>query len=139
MAKAKSSAVALQHKNVTWNEDGAAGSAITPGMLVSGVTTVIPHAVATGLAQRTFALEREELGKGIDDAYETGDTVKVGYFAPGDVVNAIVPSGQNIAAGDVMASNGDGKLRESSTNPVGVSLDALGAITEDTRCRVRII
>ena len=138
MSKEKSSAVILQGLPI-YNEDGAAGGAITPGMLVSGVSTVVAHATATGVHMRTFALEREEMGQGIDDAYATGDTVKVGAFAPGDVVNCIIPSGQNIAEGDILASNGDGKLRESGTNPVGVSLDTLGAVTADTRCRVRIL
>jgi hypothetical protein len=138
MSKAKSSAVILQGLPI-YNEDGAAGeTGILPGMLVSGVTTIIKHGVATGAHMRTFALEREEMGKGIEDAYDLGDTVKVGAFAPGDVVNAIIPSGQNISAGDSLASDGTGKLRESSTNPVGYSLDTLGAITADTRCRVRI-
>jgi hypothetical protein len=102
------------------NEDGAAGETIKPGHLVKGVTTILKHATAGGAAARTFALERDELGMGVDTtytdvntsvSYASGDTVKVGSFAPGMQVRALIGSGQNISADGFLESAGNGTLR----------------------------
>lgn len=93
------------------NEDGAAGEAITPGHLVQGTTTILKHATAGADAARRFALEQDMLGKDIDEAYAVGDTVQVGAFKGGDAVNAIIASGQDIAADQYLESAGDGTLR----------------------------
>lgn len=81
-----------------YNEDGAASAAVTPGMLVSGITSIAPYATAAGNAARAFALDRPEMGKTIDDVYAIGDTVKVGVFHQGEHVLALIAAGQNIAA-----------------------------------------
>lgn len=94
-----------------YNEDGVASAAITPGMLVQGVTSVAPHSTAGGRAVAAFACEREEMGKGIDTVYAIGDTVKVANLPPGSRVYAIIPSGQNIAEGGALESNGNGMFR----------------------------
>jgi len=120
------------------NEDGAATAAITPGMLVEGVTSVAPHSTAAGIARRTFALERDEMGKDIDDAYAIGDYVKVGSFSPGQRVNALVASGQDISAGEFLESAGDGTLRAYAAGVrLGVALEAVTA-TALTRLRVEV-
>lgn len=85
-----------------YNEDGAAAEAITPGMLVAGITSLTKYATAAGNAPRAFAMERDEMGKGIDDDYAVGDTVKVGVFPPGSHVLALIATGQNIAAGALL-------------------------------------
>jgi hypothetical protein len=96
----------------TYNENGVASeNGIIPGMLVQGVTTIAKHNVAGGVAARTFALERDEMGDALDVAYVIGDVVKVGSFSPGDVVNAVVASGANIAAGSFVESAGNGAVR----------------------------
>jgi allophanate hydrolase subunit 2 len=96
------------------NEDGAAkaGEAILPGMAVNidSAGAVIKHATAAGAVAR-FALERDEMGKGIDVAYADGDYVKVGQFAPGMRVYTLIASGQNITAGGRLESAGNGTLR----------------------------
>ena len=102
------------------NEHGVAGAEITPGMLVAGVTVITPH--AGGRAARTFALERDEMGVGIDEPYAVGDVVKVGSFSPGDVVNALVVSGA-VQAGDFVESNGDGYVKAGNTAPVGRAVE----------------
>ena len=108
------------------NENGVASAAITPGMLVQGVTSIAPHASAGGAAARTFALEREYMGDDIDTAYAVGDVVKVASFSPGDVVNALVVSGA-ISAGAFVESNGDGKLKVYGSGiRVGRVLEAVG-------------
>lgn len=103
------------------SEAGVASATVNPGYLVDGFTSIAHHAVAGGLVQRTFALEREELGQGIDNArqgtgtasafYASGDYVKVGTFPPGTRLTAFVASGQNISVNSKLESAGDGTLR----------------------------
>ncbi len=122
------------------NEDDAAAEAIIPGHLITvdGSGNVIKHASADGATTARFALEREEMGKDIDTAYAIGDTVKSGTFAPGMRVNALVPSGANIAKGATVSSNGDGRLKASSTNVIGVAVRAVHATAGDARLCVEI-
>lgn len=130
------------------NENGAASEAIKPGYLVKGVSTIAKQ-TSTGWVPPAFALERSELGAGIDDAhrgsgtiaaaYASGDTVKVGVCPPGTVLTAYIPSGQNIQEDELLESNGNGTLKSGSTNPVARSLDNVGAVTVETAIRVQII
>lgn len=104
-----------------YNEDGVATVITKPGHLVTGVTEIKPHDTAAGDCPRTFALERSEMGSGIDNTYQTayslssdyavGDYVKVGSFAPGMRVLAWIASGQNITENAFLESAGDGTLR----------------------------
>jgi hypothetical protein len=127
-----------------YNEDNAAAEAITPGMLVTlnGSGLNIKHATAAAAAARTFALERDEMGKDIDTTYAIGDTVKVGSFGVGMRVNALIAAGQNIAIGARLESAGDGTLRVLAA---GVALArALEAVNNaagpgNARLRVEII
>jgi len=104
------SRVIVLQGNPIVNENGVATEAITPGMLVQGVTSISKHSSAGGAAARTFALDRPYMGNDIDVAYAIGDVVKVASFAPGDVVNALIVSGA-ISAGSFVESNGDGYLK----------------------------
>ena len=122
----KSKVVTLQGVPI-YNEHGVAAAAITPGMLVQGVTSLTPHSTASGTAARTFALERDEMGDGIEVPYKIGDVVKVGSFAPGDVVNALVASGAAIAAGSFLESAGDGTLKVGTTKPVARAVETQAA------------
>lgn len=128
------------------NEDGVASAAIKPGHLVDGVLSVAPHAVAGGRCARTFALDREEMGAGIDDTYRTqptvssdyaiGDTVKVGSFAPGMRVNALIADGVAVTINGFLESAGDGTLRPITT---GVAIArALQTITGVGLTRIRV-
>jgi hypothetical protein len=121
------------------NEEGVAGEAITPGALVKGVGTILNHATAAGNALPAFALERDEFGDDIDTAYAVGDTVKVGVFHSGQRVNAFIESGQNITAGALMESAGDGSLKVFGSGVVvGVSRTTTGAVTARTRIELEI-
>lgn len=124
-----------------YNEDGSAAEAITPGHLVSGVTSIVKHATAAGAARRTFALERDEMGKDMDQAYAVGDTVKVGSFCPGQRVNALIASGVSVTAGTTfLESAGDGTLRAFTSGVrVAVALETkTAAFTGQTRLRVEV-
>lgn len=117
------------------NEDGKASEVVKPGHLVKGVLTIAKQSTAGGPASRTFALERDELGKGIDDSYTDtagsanyaiGDYVKVGSFAPGMRVNALIASGQNIAEDSFLEPAGDGTLRAFSAGTrIGRAMSAV--------------
>lgn len=122
-----------------YNEDGVATEAITPGMLVEGVTSIAKHSNAGDPAPRAFACEREEMGKGIDVAYAVGDTVKVAVLSPGDRVYALVASGQNIAADGQLESAGDGTLRAlASGTALGRALEAVNNSAGPGNARIRV-
>lgn len=132
------------------NEEGVASAVIKPGYLVDGVLSIAPHAAAGGVCPRTFALDREEMGAGIDDThriapsissdYAVGDTVKVGAFSPGMRVNALIASGQNITINDRLESAGNGTLRKFAAGEIlGRALETTGAVTVLTRLRVEVM
>jgi hypothetical protein len=121
------------------NEDGAASEAITPGMLVAGVTSIAKFSTAGGPAPRNFALERDELGNDIDVDYASGDYVKIGSFRPGDHVYALIASGQDISADEWLEPADDGTVRAyASGTRIGRSLTEAGAVTALTRIIVEV-
>lgn len=93
-------------------EEFEANAALTPGHLVEVMSTgkLRKHASAGGNVLPMFALEDELQGKGIDEAFAQYDKVQVWVPNRGDIVNAILADGQNIAIGDFLESAGDGTL-----------------------------
>jgi hypothetical protein len=122
------------------DEDGAASASITPGYAVDmGVTSVGVHATANGPGRR-YALERDELGNDIDEAYAIGDYVKVGNFYPGQRVLVWVASGQDISAGDLLGHAGDGTVKDyASGEYAGRALETIGAVVVLTRLRMEVM
>jgi hypothetical protein len=129
------------------NEDGVASATVKPGYLVKGVSTVA-HQTSTTKVPKAFALERDELGQGIDNSkqgsgtgsafYASGDKVKVGVFYAGCEVTAFVASG-NYTEDDLLESAGDGTLVEGSTNPIARIKESLGSVVAVTAARVEIL
>lgn len=131
--------------------DVPAGAAITPGMLVEfynvgGVQKLRPNSSATSVPTLLVAVENTMHNKGIDDAYEINDRVLARSLESGDIIYALIPSGQNIALGDYLQSNGDGKLKAATSAAASAGVAkfqcvhvAPGAVTKDTRVRVQII
>jgi hypothetical protein len=130
--------------------DLVAGVQATPGMLaemfdVSGENRWRPNASATEYTALAVFLDFPEYNKGIDDVYAIGDLAKVAFLCPGSVFYALVPSGQNISNGELLQSNGDGKLKSATATTADANLgrfqalDNIGAVTADTRCRVQVI
>lgn len=130
--------------------DLVAGVAITPGYLIEaysdgGVLKVRPNASATEIAAHFIALEQTEMNKTVDDAYAVGDLVIGAFLAPGSTFWGLIPSGQNIAVGGLLQSNGDGKLKAATATTADANLgkyqalEASGAVTADTRIRVQVI
>jgi hypothetical protein len=122
----------------TQNEDHAASEAILPGHLLQRATdgTVAKQATA-GIATRIpllIALEREEMGQGVEVAYAVGDKVKIGDFGPGTRFSGYIASGQNLTIGSRVEANGAGGFRVlASGAPLAVCLEATGAVLVATR------
>ena len=134
----------------TVNEVGAASEAITPGYLVKGITTIAKQ-TGTGQVPVAIALERDELGAGIDDtyrdyapaaAYASGDTVKVGVFKPGEQAVVYLASGQTIAVDATVVSAGNGLVTPGSTagTVVGRAIDAVSVgVAAVTAIRIEVM
>jgi len=129
------------------NEEGAAGAAIKPGYLVQGVTTILPHASAGGANPVAIALEKGEMGTGIDSTYAgvgsgspdyaLGDQVKVGVFAPGQRFTGWIASGQNISEDQQLESAGNGTFRAHSAGTIlARALETTGAVVALTKIRL---
>lgn len=119
-------------------------AAITPGMLVAvAATGIVRHATAAGNAARSFAVENEVVGDGIDDDFAVADTVLFGVFPPGAEVYAFASG--SISLGDFVESNGAGGVRVAaaraatteaqSASIVGVAL----ADNVSTRCHIEVL
>jgi hypothetical protein len=136
--------------NVVYNEEGAASAQVKPGYLVKGVST-IAHQTSTDKVPAAFAVERDELGAGIDNTYQTsgtisafyasGDTVKVAVCPAGTILTAYIASGQNIQEDELLDSAGDGTLKTSASDDAVVarSLETVGAVTTTTALRVQVV
>lgn len=134
------------------NEDLAANAAVKPGYLVTQ-TTAVAHAASAGAnIPRAVALERDELGTGIDNTYQgegtgsafyaSGDTVKVAVGAPGQQFTMFLASGYVVARGGLLQSHGDGTLRptEASQFSLFTAVDAVAAqALVPTAIRVQVL
>jgi hypothetical protein len=122
-----------------WEQGSAGEAGILPGMAVQGELTIMKHATAGGKAPRKFALERQEMGQGINVPYAVNDRVKVGSFAKGDRVYAFIPVGANIPIDGPLTSNGDGTLKTAgATDEVwGKALEAVNN-TSGAIARIRV-
>lgn len=125
------------------NEDRKAAEVITPGMLltIDSNGDLIKAATAGGYFTHMFALEREEMGLGIDDDYAVDDTVKVGVFAPGDRVLVLVPSGQNIQDGEYLEAGATAGTFRALAAGVRLmrSVEDLGLVNTLTRLRAEVV
>jgi len=121
-----------------YNEDGMADSPIIPGMLVKGFNGLVPNDRAGARIEVAVALEREEMGKGITDPYQIGDTVKVGVFKRGARFLGILVSGTAVNEGDPLTGAANGLLTVGDeANSIGRSLETLaGDVTRRVRVEV---
>ena len=140
-------AIILRGDNVTYREDNS-NEAITPGMLLefNDNDKLQKHATSGGDAAAMFALENDAVGNDVTDAYAPGDRVRYGDCAKGTIVWAHLASGQNVARGAKLMSNGAGFLTaKTSTNFVVAEADedanaSTGiAASSSLRFRARVI
>lgn len=131
----------------TVNEEGAASEAIKPGYLVKGVSTIAKQ-TGTGWVPKALALERDEMGRGIDDtrqsyagaaAYAASDKVKVGVFKSGDVAVGYVASGATVVEDDYLESAGNGLFEVGTTTPIARAKETLGAVSAETALRLEFL
>ena len=103
--------VILRGDTYTRRED-MANEAITPGHLCNFAANdrLQKHAQSGEGGGRIFALESDYTGDEVTTAYASGDRVPYADCAPGVVVWAHLASGQNVARGAVLMSNGAGAL-----------------------------
>lgn len=127
-----------------------ASEAITPGQLIhlflsGGVLKWRKHNAAADIQPAFVALEQSEMNLGIEDAYAAGDLVKAAALGPGCTFYGLIPSGQDIALGDYLQSNGDGYMKEATATTAAAnvarfqSLTAAGAVVAATRVRVQVV
>lgn len=139
------------------HEEGPLTTAATPGMnLQMSVTAETQQRsswtpgntdnVGTGTSTTTSknpvrVLKEDSLrGKTIDDAYSATDNAFVHIAKPGDVLQVLVASGQNIARGDGLSANSAGKWIGDTTNAAVEALESSGgALGADTHMRVRVL
>lgn len=104
----------------------SAAAAITPGHLIEETSAgkLQKHSTAGGYALPVFAIEDTNQGTGIDSDYAVGEEVQTRIFQAGDVVNAFIQAGVDVARGEKLISAGDGTL-------IGVGDAASGVTVSD--------
>jgi hypothetical protein len=110
--KLKTIAVKVYQEKV---EERLANAALSPGHLLKLMVTnkFKKHDIAQGRVKPLFiAVEDENQGKGINDAYAAADVVRAIVALPGDIVNVLLDDGQTIVIGDELCSNGDGTVKK---------------------------
>ena len=118
-----------------------AGAAIVPGTLLDRVAgEYVAHATAGGHGS-TFALNQPELNHGVDTAYADGDLMMAGVGVPGDTFWAWLASGENVADGDPLESNGAGMFAAASTaaRTIAKAVEAKDASAGDARIRIEVV
>lgn len=116
--------------------------------LTSTADTVQAHSTDRGRVNGNLIVTENTLeGEGITDTYATGEQVRVTSFLTGDEAYLYIASGQNIAIGDKLVSNGSGYFeKESSDSSSGdieittfaTALEAVNATAAAARCRAMI-
>jgi hypothetical protein len=123
--------------------DLAAAASITPGMLVErdDVGSVIRWKLATAdiAGPPAVATEQASVNKGVDDVYATGDLMEVSIGHKGAAFWMLIASGQNIAAGDLLGSAGNGTLKSGATVARFSALETKATVTVTTRIRVEAL
>lgn len=123
-------------------KEAIASAAIKPGHLVEfgGAKELQVNATAaTAPSRKAFALENDLIGKGIDDAYASGETAQYGVFQAGAEVYAFLAAGENAAKGAKLVSAGNGALAVMGTGEgLGVVAYAAEAKNNTSSFAVRI-
>ena len=95
-------------------EEYKASAGITPGMLVELIAagTIRKHGNAGQTALVMFAIEDALQGKGITEAYVANDICRVWIPQRGDIGNVLLADGETVVIGDLLESDGAGRLRK---------------------------
>jgi hypothetical protein len=116
--------------------------AITPGHLLSfnANDKIQKHASSGGNAIPMFAIESDYLGNDTTTAHTSGDKIPYAVCPAGTVVWAHLASGQTVARGEYLESNGDGQLKAYGTGyPVCIADEDKTSTANGTRFRAEVI
>lgn len=122
--------IMLVGKELSLTKELAAGGAITPGdqLIINSSGAYIRHGTAGLQGPRIVADAVDYNGKGIDDAYASGDWVFAWVINAGVEINATVAAAAPaIVRGDFLTSAGDGTLKKTTT-PAEYSYMALESV-----------
>ena len=119
--------------------EGAAGEAMTPGHLVirNAAGTFDLRDIADITAPVAVCCDAPERGKSIDDAYVVGETVRVCYPNPGELVNVRLAAAQTVAIGDALEAGDNGVVVEGTGITLFIAEEAVTSGGATALCRVR--
>jgi hypothetical protein len=102
-------------------EEYEAAGTITPGMLLEYTSAgkVQAHSSVGANVIPMLALEDELQGNGIDDDYSSGGQVQCWIPQRGAQALLIVANGQDITVGDLLESDGNGKVQVHAADSAG--------------------
>ena len=132
-------------------EEGEADAAILPGEAIElapdGNYDPCQASQANAIKRRglQIAIEDALQGKTVDDAYADGDRVFFYIPIPGDEIQVLVKSGENIDVGEklVVEGGGSGKFVASGGSETAYQLESLedsgGALGAATLMRCRVL
>lgn len=123
-------------------KEGLAGVSITPGKLLqwfAGPDRLMTHGTSAGFAVPMFALEEDLVGDEIGTAYASGSRVLYATFRKGDEVYAWLASGENVARGAGLESDGSGNLQAITGNhPVAAAAEDKDNSGGGSAVRIRV-
>lgn len=122
-------------------KEAPAAEAIKPGQLVERTSAgKVQMRDTTAATTVLVAIENEVVGKDIDTAYATDDTVLFGAYGTGVEINAWIADGQTIAVGDILQATTGGELIAVGAGaPVAVALAAASPSGAAGRCIVELL
>lgn len=105
--------VVVRGGDLSLRKEYKGAGAITPGQLLEtdSAGDVKRHATAGGNQSGIFAMEDYTWGKDINDDYADNVQIQTIQLRRGDVVNALLKDGENVAIGGKVESAGDGDLQ----------------------------
>jgi hypothetical protein len=124
--------------------DLAASEAITPGMLVerfssAGTPKWRKQVTASAAVAAAIATDMNMLNKTVDDVCNVNDLIEVSIGDKGSNWWMLVPSGENLAAGDYMESAGAGLIRKfTSGAKLFVALEDKNNAAGPSTARIRV-
>lgn len=123
--------------------DLAVSEALTPGMLVerfnSGGVIRWRKATTDVAGPPAVITNQSMLNRGVDDDYAAGDLAEVSILHKGATAWMFISSGQNVAAGELLGSAGDGTLKTGATVARFTALENKPSVTTLTRIRVEAL
>jgi len=123
--------------------DLAASATLTPGHLVQRFNNggIIRWQVASAdvAGPPAVVTEHAMANKGVDDTYAANDLVEVSILHKGGTAWMFIASGQNVAAGALLGSAGDGTLKTGATVARFTALENKPSVVVTTRIRVEAL